>query len=314
MTTRALYITVVFVGVSVLTLPFLSEPVRAGSFLSPKPAAPKVATPPPANLAGIGAIGYIEPRSRILRLSHDAGPEGARIKTLNVKVGDTVKAGDVIALFSDYDRKVARRHAVAKDIPTLQARIKAEQANLDFRTRDYERILQAQSSAISISAKEEAASAVKQSKALIQSMQAEIDATKADLELAEEEIKQSQVTSPIDGTITAVHARPGERVGEQGIVELADLSRLDVVAEVYERDISRVTVGQSAEIRVPGSDTPITGTVYEIGYVIRKNDLDSTDPLKERDRRVIEVRIELDGAASAALRHMLRVQVDVRIL
>ena len=37
-------------------------------------------TSPIKSNQGIGALGHIEPRSRVIRVSHNAGPEGARVK------------------------------------------------------------------------------------------------------------------------------------------------------------------------------------------------------------------------------------------
>ncbi len=268
----------------------------------------------PSSLLGIGALGYIEPRSRILRISHDVGPEGARIETLNVNTGDKVKKNDTIAIFSDYGRKLAKRDSIAKQIPQLEAQLRSERANLEYVESDYRRIKDAQESAISISAKEKAALEVRRATAEIQSIQSQIDAARANLVLSEEELVQSRVVAPIDGTILAIHARAGERVGDAGIVEMADLDHLDVIAEVYEQDIARVTIGQTAEIKVPSIDTPLMGVVYEIGHMVQKNNLVDTDPLASQDSRVIQVRIELPADLPKTLRNMLKLQVSVRLM
>lgn len=280
---------------------------------TPRPAPALSPISRPSSLSGIGALGYIEPRSRILRVSHDAGPDGARIETLNVDTGDKIKKNDTIAIFSDYGRKLAKRDSIAKQIPQLEAQLRSERANLEYVDNDYRRIKNAQDSAISISAKEKAELEVRRSTAEIQSIHSQIDAARANLVLSEEELVQSRVVAPIDGTILAVHARAGERVGDTGIVEMADLDHLDVVAEIYERDIARVTAGQEAEITIPGIETPITGKVYDIGHMVQKNGLVDTDPLATRDLRVIPVRIELPPNGPETLKNMLKLQVSVRL-
>jgi HlyD family secretion protein len=50
-----------------------------------------------------------------------------------------------------------------------------------------------------------------------------------------------------------------------------------------------------------------------LGYLVRKNDLNDTDPLADRDNRIIEVRLTLDPLAVADLRHQIFRQVYVRI-
>jgi HlyD family secretion protein len=54
--------------------------------------------------------------------------------------------------------------------------------------------------------------------------------------------------------VLQIHARPGERVGPEGIVELADTSVMYAVAEVYETDVGRVRIGQRARIRSQNPD------------------------------------------------------------
>ena len=132
--------------------------------------------------------------------------------------------------------------------------------------------------------------------------------------LAERELEQSTLVSPIDGTILKIKAWPGERVTDNGVVEIANLTQIDVVAEIYERDMPRVKIGQKAEIKVPGMQETFGGTVRELGYVVRKNDMNDTDPLADRDNRVVEVRITLDPGKEEILKHLIYMQVDVRLL
>lgn len=52
----------------------------------------------PDNNQGVGALGHIEPRSRVIKISHNAGPEGARVEQLFYSEGDRVKSGDALAV------------------------------------------------------------------------------------------------------------------------------------------------------------------------------------------------------------------------
>ncbi len=263
----------------------------------------------------IGAIGYIEPRSRIVKVSHDAGPEGARIAVIPVTTGDFVKKGDLIATLSDHDRKKAQLNIVRSEIPILKAQIKSASAVLDFARSEYKRSSAlVQSSAGSLARKEKTDKDFKQAQAELEILISRLDAAYANEVLAIQELKQSEILSPMDGTILHVHTRAGERIGDDGVVDMADLTKLDILAEVYERDIVRVKTGQKAEIIAPGISDKIKGEVYEIGYMVQKNDLTDTDPLAARDRRVISVRIAITPDAVHQLTHLLRSQVDVRLL
>ena len=53
--------------------------------------------------------------------------------------------------------------------------------------------------------------------------------------------------------------------------------------------------------------------VRELGFLVRKNDINDTDPLADRDNRIIEVRLTLEPEAVTDLRHQIFRQVKVRI-
>lgn len=56
---------------------------------------------------GIGALGRIEPRSRVIKVSHNAGPEGARVERLLFQETDLVKAGEKLAVLSQHAKRRA---------------------------------------------------------------------------------------------------------------------------------------------------------------------------------------------------------------
>jgi HlyD family secretion protein len=134
---------------------------------------------------------------------------------------------------------------------------------------------------------------------------------RASLARAEAELELSLVRSPIDGQILKIHAREGERVGAEGIVEIGETASMYVVAEVYETDIGRVAVGQRASVRSPALARPLTGSVERIGLRIGRQDVLGTDPVADVDARVVEVEVRLDDPAPAARLTNLRVDVQI---
>jgi HlyD family secretion protein len=117
----------------------------------------------------------------------------------------------------------------------------------------------------------------------------------------------------MNGTVLKIHARQGERVTDSAIMEFADLTQLDVVAEVYENDIPRIQISLAADVILPGIEKKYAATVRERGFLVRKNDLNDTDPLADRDNRVVEVRLTLDNTAIDDLKHQILRQVQVQI-
>ncbi len=266
-------------------------------------------------LSGIGALGRVEPRSRVVAVSYDAAGDGARIDKILVEEGQAVRRGDVIAVFSDIDQRQAKYASALAKVQLIAAKIQAEQSTESYYKSEYKRMNELwKAGAISQSRFDEAGRNLRQSQATVVALNAEFASVSADSDFSQIELSRGKLLSPMAGTILAIKSRPGERVGSSGVVEMADLAQLDVVAEVYERDITRVKMGQKAEVKVAGLREPFIGEVRDIGFLVRKNDISNTDPLSDRDNRVVEVRIMLDSIAVEALRHLIYMQVDVRLI
>jgi membrane fusion protein, heavy metal efflux system len=98
-----------------------------------------------------------------------------------------------------------------------------------------------------------------------------------------------ELRAPIGGTVVAQNATSGEAVkstdNSPELLTIADLSRVWVLCDVYENNLSDVGVGDEAEVRlVAYPDRPLSGTVSNIARVL--------DPAT----RTAKVRIELDNA------------------
>jgi HlyD family secretion protein len=143
--------------------------------------------------------------------------------------------------------------------------------------------------------------------------EAQLAEARAALEATRSRLEQARIRAPIAGTILKVHARAGEKVGERGIVEIGDLSRMAVVAEIYEADMPRVTVGAAADVRLKTTPIQLRGQVRELGRMVgRKVALDN-DPVTDTDARVVEVRIELDSESSRLVAGLSNARVDVKL-
>lgn len=93
------------------------------------------------------------------------------------------------------------------------------------------------------------------------------------------------VTAPISGNVTRKNAVQGSYVqpGTE-LFEIADLSKLWVLADIYEYEISRVSVGQTATVVVNAyPNAPFTG---KVGFIY---------PTLDPATRTLRVRIELDN-------------------
>jgi HlyD family secretion protein len=117
------------------------------------------------------------------------------------------------------------------------------------------------------------------------------------------------VRAPIAGRVIDIDVRPGEAVGPRPILRIADVAQMQVVAEVYEDDVRRVEVGQRVEARSRAIDGPLTGRVVGIGTLVSPNQVRELGMPATTEKRVVDVRIDLDDAARAA--RLIHLQVDV---
>jgi HlyD family secretion protein len=147
----------------------------------------------------------------------------------------------------------------------------------------------------------------------VQAAQAEVDRAIAGVKEAQARLDEAYVRSPIDGRVMTIHTRPGETVGDLGIVELGRTDRMYAVAEVYETDIKNVRVGQRATISSDAFEGELQGTVETVGLKIGKKDILDTDPAADVDVRVIEVKIRLDPEHSDRVASLTNLQVSVEI-
>jgi RND family efflux transporter MFP subunit len=96
----------------------------------------------------------------------------------------------------------------------------------------------------------------------------------------------SSVPAPIDGTVTERAANPGLNVeASTGLFTVADLSTVWVVASAYERDLSRVRVGEDAAVTTPAY--PGRTLRGRVSYI---------DPQVNPDTRTAQVRVEVSNA------------------
>ena len=125
---------------------------------------------------------------------------------------------------------------------------------------------------------------------------------RAELAQIETAIERARVRAPIDGTILQMNARLGESAApspELALAVMGDLSGLRVRAELEERDVNKVRVGQKVVLRsdaYPGRD--FNGTVTTMSQSLASPRLATRGPRRPTDMDALEVLIDVEGAAS----------------
>ncbi|HUQ90041.1 MAG TPA: efflux RND transporter periplasmic adaptor subunit [Bryobacteraceae bacterium] len=128
----------------------------------------------------------------------------------------------------------------------------------------------------------------------------------ADVQVAENRVTSVQqhiskcyVKAPIGGTVLRVLLRPGESFSlnaPKPLIMMADLSTRRVRAEVDEKDVTKVAMGQNVIVTsdaVP--NRKFRGVVSRLASTMGRKKILSGDPTEKSDRDVLEVMVDLEN-------------------
>jgi len=214
-------------------------------------------SPSQAN-AVLTASGYVVARRKAAVASKGTGT----LVFLGVDEGDRVKKGQIIARLEDSD--------VVASLQRARGNLSVAQADLNDAKQSLERMRILLKQGLVAQAEYDVA------EARSQRVIATIDAAKFGVREAEVAVENTRIVAPFDGTVLKKNADVGEIVAplagaassKAAVVTIADMSSLEVDADVSEANITRVTPEQGCEItldaypqqRYPGYVTKIVPT------------------------------------------------------
>ena len=127
---------------------------------------------------------------------------------------------------------------------------------------------------------------------------ADVLAAEGRVRTVQERIAKCSIVAPIEGTILRVYARRGESfstVTPRPLFSVADTSTRHIKAEVDERDVDKLSVGQKVIIQADALEgKKLRGYVARISDMMGRKSINTGDPADKSDRDILEAVIELD--------------------
>jgi HlyD family secretion protein len=217
-------------------------------------------------LETVTASGKIQPETEV-KISPEVSGE---IVGLYVKEGDYVEKDKLLLkikpdiYISGRDRSEAALNSSLTSLANSKARLMQAEANFDREKQAYERSKKLwKQQTISQSDWETAQSSYKSAQADVESARQVvkgsefgIKSSQATLKEANENLVKTMIYAPMSGTISKLNVEIGERVvgtsmmAGTELMRVADLDRMEVLADVNENDIVRVNLGDTALVEV----------------------------------------------------------------
>lgn len=173
------------------------------------------------------------------------------LQGLTVREGDRVEAGQVIARVESTE--------YADRVRQAQQQADAAKAQVEIAQR------QVDNNAALVRQGFISKTAADNSLASLNTAQANHRAAQAGIDVLRKSLADTVLRAPISGQVSQRLAQPGERVApEARIVEIVDLSRLELEASISPADSVAVRVGQQALLRIEGVAQPVAATVARI--------------------------------------------------
>ncbi len=224
---------------------------------------------PSQTITLLNASGYVVPQRKAAAASKVTG----RLVALHVEEGSRVKKGQVIAQLENDDIKASRKQALANLDVSRSGReqVKAELKDAEASFFREKSLLEKE---FTTRASYDAAEArYKKAEAAVASADAAIRSSAAALRGTEVALEYTYIRAPFDAVVLTKNADIGDIVTPLGaaanakaaVVTIADMSSLQVEADVSESNIEKLKVGQPCEIQLDAfPDVRFAGAIHMI--------------------------------------------------
>lgn len=202
----------------------------------------------------LNATGYVVAQRKAAVASKATG----RLEWLGVREGSSVRQGEVLARLENRDVS-AKREQAAANVKLAQANLEQAQAELREAERAFERSSDLLARKyVSQAAHDSAIARLDKAQAAISGQRAAIAVAQANLRSAEVEVEQTLIRAPFDGVVLTKNANVGDVItpfssalgSQAAVVTMADMSTLEVEADVAESSVGKAHLEQPCEIQL----------------------------------------------------------------
>ena len=215
----------------------------------------------------VSATGKVQPETEV-KISPEVAGE---IIELPVDDGKAVKKGDLLVRIrpDSYKALVEQQEAAISAAKATNLQQKATMLKSEHDLKRAEDLFGKKLISEQEYNAAEAASDV--AKSTYESSLHEIERAEAGSSQARDQLSKTTIYSPIDGTVTVLNSKQGERLVATGqfagteVMRVADLSHMEARVDVNENDVVNVKIGDKAEVKIDAyGDRKFHGTVYQI--------------------------------------------------
>ena len=179
-----------------------------------------------------------------------------QLNSIKVQLGDTVKAGQLVAEIDSLTQQNTLRTRTAA-LAAVRAQRQVKEASLRQTELAYKRQKQMLPDKATSHEDFESAEAARDiAKAEIANLDAQIEQAKIAVDTAKLDLGYTKITSPIDGVVVAIVTKEGQTVNANQsaptIIKVARLERMTIKVEISEADVVRVRPGQRVYFTILG--------------------------------------------------------------
>lgn len=207
---------------------------------------------------------------------------GGTLSSVNVKLGDRVRKGQLIATIdaSDYniqtDQAISQKEGSVANVQSAEANAEAAEVQLISAQATYDRVAQLyENNSVALSEYQQAKAGLDAAQAQYDAANSQVSAATTQVSAADQQVKAAgnqvsytRLLSPMDGVVTAVQVEANEIVGSGSVIAtVSSIGRPEVEVGVPEIFINRIKQGQKVNISLSSYPEQVfQGVVEQVAY------------------------------------------------